>query len=579
MSQFFQQGPQLYNQFDDDALLQSYLRRILPSPIYSSILPDLKRLGQRVITDILTMAHDAETQPPELIQYDPWGKRIDTIRVAGGWKQLDQVSAEEGLVALGYERPYDEFSRVYQFAKLYLFTPSSAIYTCPLAMTDGAARLIEVHGSPALQDRAYCHLTSRNPSSFWTSGQWMTERTGGSDVGRSQTIARWQNEYFCLYGDKWFTSATTAQMAMTLARIETIPTIPETQTGFEKEGERAAMALEHPGLSLFYLETRLQDGSLNHIRINRLKEKFGTRALPTAELTLNGTIAQAIGKPGEGVKIMSTLFNITRIYNACSAVSLMRRGIALAKDYAQRRMAFGKKLSEQPLHIETLARLEVEWTGCFLMTFYVVELLGKKECNQATPEESAILRLLTPLLKLYTAKQAVKVNSEILESFGGAGYIEDTGLPKLLRDAQVLAIWEGTTNVLSLDALRAIQKEQALFPLLQDISQRLSRIHYDTLSPCIDKAEQALQALQGYAIHAESEGLDYLQAGARDLAYSLSRTVIAALLLEHAQWSAKEENDTRYALIVRRWCDQGLVKLQNPRDSHREETRHILFGS
>src|SRR5262249_53677312 len=151
-------------------------------------------------------------------------------------------------------------------------------------------------------------------------------------------------------------------------------------------------------------------------------------------------------------------------YNACCAVGLMRRGLALARDYARRRRAFGKLLADQPLHVETLAALQVEFEAAFHLSFRVAELMGRGETGAATDDERAVLRLLTPLVKLYTAKQAIATCSEVLEAFGGAGYVEDTGLPRLLRDAQVLSIWEGTTNVLSLDVLRAIEKEAAFQP-------------------------------------------------------------------------------------------------------------------
>lgn len=334
--------------------------------------PDLVRLGGRAVTDLPGMAADAERNAPRLVSFDPWGRRIDRIEVAEGWKRLEAVAAEEGLVATGYERRHGPLSRVVQFAKLYLFTPSSAIFTCPLAMTDGAARLIEVHGDADLRQRVLPRLLSRDPMVFWTSGQWMTERTGGSDVGTSETIARRDGEAWRLFGDKWFTSAATSPMAMTLARIE--------EGGRSMPGSR--------GLSLFYLETVGSDGGPNGIRVHRLKDKLGTKALPTAELTLDGTIACLVGVPGAGVKQISTLFNVTRIYNAVSAVSLMRRGIALTRDWARRRSAFGKRLSEQPLFLETVAALEVELHAAFHLTFHLVRLMGKVECGDATPRSS-----------------------------------------------------------------------------------------------------------------------------------------------------------------------------------------------
>src|SRR5216117_1553757 len=161
----------------------------------------------------------------------------------------------------------------------------------------------------------------------------------------------------------------------------------------------------------------------------------------------------------------------------------MRRAIALATDYARRRRAFGKLLIEHPLHVETLADMQLELHAAFLLAFRVVELLGKEECGEANESELQLLRLLIPVAKLYTAKQAIAVTSEALEAFGGAGYVEDTGIPRLLRDAQVLSIWEGTTNVLSLDALRAMERTGALAAWTADMRCRVSGVQNAALRP------------------------------------------------------------------------------------------------
>jgi len=553
MTDFFQDPPVLGNQYDEDRTLRRYLARRLPAAMLSEVERDLRRFGARCVGDIAQLGEDAHAHPPMLRPFDPWGNRIDEIETSRGWQELDRVSAEEGIVAIGYERRFGALSRVYQFAKLYLFNPPSAIYTCPLAMTDGAARLLEVMGDAEQKAGALRRLTTRDPAEFWTSGQWMTERTGGSDVGRTETIARQETgPWYRLHGTKWFTSATTAQMAMTLARIEDA-------SGAATAGSR--------GLSLFYLETRDADGRLNNIVIHRLKDKLGTRSLPTAELGLMGTRAKLVGKPGEGVRNITTLVNVTRLYNAICAAATLRRGLALSRDYATRREAFGKRLIDQPLHAATLADLEVEFQGGFHLAMRAVELLGKEECGEATPDEAAVLRLLTPLAKLYTARQAVSAMSEVLESFGGAGYIEDTGLPRLLRDAQVLSIWEGTTNVLSLDALRAIDKSNALGPFLAEIDELLAGVTLAELSAPVEQARQAARRARAFLPLAMAEGMDALQAGARSFAFSLARLMAAALLLDEAQHDFQTHGDRHGCAIARRWCATRLTApVENDRD-------------
>ena len=238
--------------------LQNYLKRVLPKTIQKEIEIELHALGSHAVGKILHLGNESEAQPPKLVSFDPWGRRIDDIEVSRAWKDLGKISAEEKLVAIAYERRHGEFSRIHQFAKIYLFNPSSAVYSCPLAMTDGAARAIELFGSTELKDRAFSRLTSSDPQEFWTSGQWMTEKTGGSDVSQTSTVAKLKDGKFFLYGDKWFTSATTSQMAITLARIEGAP-----------QGAK--------GLSMFYVELRDASGNLNNIRVHRLKEKLGLK--------------------------------------------------------------------------------------------------------------------------------------------------------------------------------------------------------------------------------------------------------------------------------------------------------------
>ncbi len=558
MCAFFQEGPSIGNQYDEDRVLRSYLRRRLPAEVLAEIEPGLRRLGERAVTDIMEHGTDAETNAPRHVPYDPWGVRVDDVVVSRGWKELDRIAAEEAIVATGYERRHGAWSRVHQFARILLYNPSSAMYTCPLAMTDGAARLIEVYGDEVLRREVYPHLVSRDPATFWTSGQWMTERTGGSDVSQSETVARLEGETYRLYGTKFFTSAVTAQVAMTLARIEGAPA-----------GSR--------GLSLFFIKLRGEDGRLQGIQVNRLKEKLGTCALPTAELELLGTPARLVGDPGNGVRKISTLFNITRMYNAACAVSAMRRGIALARDYAPRRVAFRKPLSELPLHVETLAALETEYEGAFHLVFRLVELLGKDDTGTASRDETAVLRLLTPIAKLFTGKVGVAVASEVVECFGGAGYMEDTDIPRILRDAQTLSIWEGTTNVLALDTLRAIEKDRAFPPFLAEIRARVETVTHPDLAESAARVREAAARLEAYLPLAVAEGIDFLEAGARAFAFSLARTYTGSLLVENALWSLENEADPRPVVVARRWCAQEMAPLVRAGAQHRAASRSLAL--
>ncbi|HEX6537015.1 MAG TPA: acyl-CoA dehydrogenase family protein [Gemmatimonadaceae bacterium] len=540
LDDFVQSAPCLDDQWESDRVLRSYLRRVLPTEMLREITPQLARLGARAAGDgdILALGEAAEARPPRHVPYDAWGRRVDIIETADAWRALDRISAEEGLVAIAYERAHGALSRVHQMAALHLFSPSSATYSCPLAMTDGAARCLELYAGddPRLR-AALAHLVSRDPRDFWTSGQWMTERAGGSDVSRTATIARPDGEAYRLYGSKWFTSATTSQMAMTLARVEGAP-----------PGSR--------GLSLFQLELRDASGALNGIRVEQLKDKLGTRALPTAELTLDGARAVLVGGAGHGVRKIAALFNITRIQNACAAVAGMRRAVALARDYARRRVAFGRPIADHAAHVSTLAAMQVEAEGAFHLAFRVVELLGRAECGLASEREGALLRLLTPVVKLYTARQAVRVASEALEAFGGAGYIESTGLPRLLRDAQVLSIWEGTTNVLALDLLRAIDGGSDPDVVQREVAERLAGVSAVRLAPAVARVRAAVERTTR-AAH-EGGAPEARETRARSLAFAVARCCIGALLLEHAQWSLEHESDRRASIAAMAWCAREM---------------------
>jgi acyl-CoA dehydrogenase len=529
---FFQQGPTLGNQFDADRLLREYLERTLPSDVRAHIQPELQEMGELAAGELLQLSFSSRKDEPQLVSFDPWGRRIDEIRVPPAWKTFAKIACEKGLVAIPYEAKHGRYSRIHQFAAAYLFAPSSCIYTCPLAMSDGAARTLISHRNTALIERAVPRLISRDPQRAWTSGQWMTERIGGSDVGLSEAAARRDGASWRLFGTKWFTSATTSEMTLTLARPE----------GNSPGGK---------GLALFYLELRGPDGKLNGIRINRLKDKLGTRMLPTAEIELDGARAEPVSELSDGVKAISPMLQITRIWNALCSIASMRRALALANDYAHRRIAFGAPLAEKPLHLQTLADLQAHFEACFLLTFRAVELLGREEANEATETDRLLLRLIQPIVKLWTAKHAVWNASEALEAFGGAGYVEDTGLPALLRDAQVLPIWEGTTNVLALDMLRALGQPGTLEALMGELSARANATtHADLQSGrkhVITTAERIADRLR----RPRPDDPHSLEASARGLAMGLGRAWGLALLLEHAQTLLDRGQSRRSALAAR----------------------------
>jgi len=467
---FLQDPPRPVDLFAADPALQLELQRRLPAEVWERVRPALAKMGELTKTELWHLQRASEAQLPQHVPYDSWGRRVDRIDVSPAWEELHRVSARQAIVATGYDATLGVHARTVQAALIHLFSASSAIYSCPLAMTDACARVLTDMGPTDLQSKWLPRLLSRDPATFVTSGQWMTERTGGSDVGYTETVARpidGSAEHFTLHGIKWFTSAATSDVALTLARIDDgqSPPVP---------GSR--------GLTMFLVEVERDEGGvLLDIEVRRLKDKLGTKSLPTAELSLEGVKARRIGPVGRGVPCISAMLNITRYWNAASSSSAVAQAAMWAADYAQRRVAFGRTIAEHPLHRRLLEELEAEAAGTMALVLELAGLMGKVEHGTATEDESKRLRALLPIAKLTTGKQAVWGTSEGLEAFGGAGYMEDTGLPRMLRDAQTLPIWEGTTNVLSLDVLRAEHKEGGLSAVVRDLGCRLAALDIGAL--------------------------------------------------------------------------------------------------
>lgn len=533
---FLQDPAQLAHPYRSDRVLLSLLDRALPADRRAALDADLDALGTYAQM-AWQRAGTTTRRKPVLTPWDAWGRRVDRIELTTAWQEGPGLTTRHAVLAAGHAP--SEHARLEEFVRVYLYHLASEFYTCPLAMTDGAATALKASGNQALIRRALPHFLSRDTTSFWLSGQWMTETIGGSDVGHTETIARQDaSGQWRLFGRKWFSSAVVGEAALALAR---------------PEGAGTGTA----ALALFYVETMDGERRRPELVIDRLKDKLGTHELPTAEIHLEGLPAWPLGELAHGVRQVAPMLNVTRTWNTVCAVASMARAISLARDYASRRQAFGRPVIEQPLHAQTLAGMQAEFEGAFALAFEVAHLLGRIEHDAAAPHEAALLRLLTPLAKLWTGKLAVKLCSEALECFGGAGYIEDTGLPQLLRDAQVYAIWEGTTNVLSLDSLHALAGDH-LAPLRTAIRGWL------------EGSDAAAASLIGTTLDAASAWLDQqaadrdaLEAGARGLAFTLARCASAALLARQARWSG-ERDDQRPAAALRRFASHGLDRLVTP---------------
>ena len=424
------------------------------------------------------------------------------------------------------------------------------MYSCPLAMTDAAANTIEVNGLAKRLPEAFSRLTSRDPHRFWTSGQWMTEKGGGSDVATgTETIAvptgNAEDEYR-LYGYKWFSSATDSDMSLTLARA------------VDREG--GGIVEGNKGLSMFFVRTRRPDGGLNGIEVAKLKGKLGTRQLPTAELVLDGCEAIRLSPTGGGIRTISSMLSVSRFHNAIMSVASMRKVTFLARDYARRRRAFGRALCDHVLHGQALARMEAETRGCTALVLDLARQMGLEDCGDIGEEDRLLLRLMTPVAKMYTAKAVVATSSEGLECFGGQGYIEETGLPGILRDAQVLPIWEGTSNVMSLDVLRSASKSGgAVMDALRARVERTCAEGRKSTDAVVAGAAAEVGAAAAATLQFLARNPRLAEVAARDLTVSLARIYVATLLLEHCLHGSAAASDASDRTTLRLWLEKELA--------------------
>ncbi|THH16916.1 hypothetical protein EUX98_g9223 [Antrodiella citrinella] len=574
------------NAYTTDVVLPSLLKRLAPPEVCSDVDRDLTRFGDVVLTTLRSLS--ARATEPKLVQYDQWGRCIDDLQTSEGWRGLKAIMQKEGVPAIFHERTHGEYSRVHGFMKMLLATGESQVIFCPLSMTDGAARVLEIIGIPALQRDIHSRLVSRDPTAAFTAGQWMTERPGGSDVSQTETIAtpapHLSSPYgpvYSLDGFKWFSSATDSDVSVALAR-----------TGPLSAGSR--------GLSLFLIPLRkpllraptdpVPSPLTNGIRIHRLKNKVGTKIVPTAELSLDGTEGYLLGPLNQGVKLITPVLNITRVHSAVTSVGYVRKCLAIATAYAKVRAISGGRqvLAANPLHVAALAKASLVYRALSHMTFGVVLLLGKTECGVASVEEELRLRLLTSAIKAFAANHASVVIEECMTALGGQGYMEENGFGTALKDALVEKIWEGTINVLALDLVRATANPDVLPAFLQwahciiaTISSQLTT----TLTTPIQTLHSALTLLTSAYTPPIAPLIP------RAALFLFSNIASSIYLLEHALWavSAKEASAQTDVEVFARWVEEGglvesvaeveRIMREARKGGRREEMdRRIVFG-
>ncbi len=485
------------NLFEADPSYRGLLELHLEPKLCAHLLPHFTQLGAMAGAGLDELALAADKSPPVLngqkIEKSPAYKKLE--EVAFGQYGLAAMSHRGGV--LGWPEPMPPAAK---YALTYLYVQAEFGVCCPLSMTDALTRTIRKFADPALVARYLPGLTSQDMDALTQGAMFMTEQHAGSDVGSIATIAKKEKDQWLLYGDKWFCSNTDAGLALVLARPEGAPDGTE-------------------GLSLFLLPRTLPDGSANRYRILRLKDKLGTRGMPSGEIKLEGAFAWLVGDPRQGFRQMADMINMSRLSNGMRAAGMMRRALTEALFVARNRIAFGKPLIELPLMRRQLLKLMLPTEAARSVLFFTARELAKADAGD--DEARRRVRLLTPLIKFRACRDARKVTGDAMEVRGGVGYTEEWSDPRLVRDAHLGSIWEGSSNVVALDVLRAIRREHCLEALLPELNERIERaprLLSGRLAASLDKAaefahETATSKSEAHARQAAS-GLYYACAAA-----------------------------------------------------------------
>jgi acyl-CoA dehydrogenase len=446
------------NFYRADPALADLLRIHLPDALFRHIEPHLDRLGALAGGHLDECARLADRHVPVLHQRDRFGRDAQWIEYHPAYRELERAAfGEFGIHAMslrkgimGWSQPYPVVAK---HAFTFLFNQAEFGLGCPINVTDGCAKLLAKFGSEALQTKYLDGLTQTDMSKLTQGGQFMTEKEGGSDVGTLTTTAVQEGDHWRLSGEKWFCSNADAEIVMLLAR-------PEGAVG----GTR--------GVGLFLMPRRLDDGSPNHYRIVRLKDKLGTRSMASGEIKLEGAIAYAVGKLNRGFVQMAEMVNSSRLSNGVKSTALMRRAHHDALAVARNRVVFGQRIIDLPLARRQLMKIMLATEQALSMSFLTADALDRAEAG--SQDAAALLRILTPTLKFRATRDARKVCGDALEMRGGIGYIEEFATARLLRDAHLGSIWEGTGNIVAIDALqRAVGRHGADAALAADLHARL----------------------------------------------------------------------------------------------------------
>ena len=540
-----------------DRQFQDLLSLYLEPGLRTAMTPHFERLGGLAGNRLDELAQVADKHPPVLQPRDRFGRDEDWIDYHPAYREMEKIAFDEfGMHAMSHRAGVLGMSApahpLVKYGITYLFVQAEFGLMCPVSVSDTSNFIIKRYGSDALKKLLLDRLLSQDPTTMLKGTQFMTEKAGGSDVGAIETeaervgvgadgIERWK-----LYGQKWFCSHADADVAVMLARPRGAP--PGTQ-----------------GLALFALPRRLEDGSRNAYRIVRLKDKLGTRSMASGEIILDGATAYLVGDVKRGFKQMMEQVNLSRLSHGVRAAAMMRRCLNEALAAARGRRAFGHALADYPLLRRQLMKIMLPTEQALSMYAFSADAMGK--ANAGNEDAANLLRILTPVYKFRACRDNIPVASHALEVRGGIGYIEEWVTARLVRDAQIGTLWEGTSNINALDVVqRAVGKSgghktlTAALKAKYEPSDSLPGQYKGLLGATLDRVERFAETVASDRKHEKR---------ARLAAGALYHAATAALLAWEGATLGAQGGDARRLLLSRlviehRLAPQDPLSLNQP---------------
>lgn len=528
------------NYWDLDPILRFETRRIYTDDEHAWGAPRLSDFGRSVGETIAPNADVIDDHGPILHTYDRYGNVINEVEYHPAQFENERLVYEHGTLHDALHAPPgrdDPMPHGHSLAMEHLLSYADTGLGCPTGMTAAAGLVLERFDDGSLHDY-FEGATARDYEDAMSAAMFLTEKQGGSDVGATETTATRANDgTWRLTGEKWFCSNLDADFIFTLARP------PNAPDGTE-------------GLGMFLVPRTTRDGTRNDYYFRRLKDKLGTISVPTGEVVFDDTEAYLLGDVENGFSYMTVMLNRSRLAVAAWSLGIAGRALLESKIHAANREAFGEPLEEKPLMRADLVAMTIDYEAATAVTYEAARQFDR--WARGNDEAFPLMRILLSTAKYRAARLGVEHASYATEILGGNGYINGFVTERLYRDAQVHPIWEGTSNMLCLDVVRAATKEGSDAALIDLIDGWLDSVTDPTLESLRAEIAAARDSLERCFNTVHAGDREYGELHAKRITDYVFDVTSAALLLWEAQWAIDEFNDARKALVARAVVDGSL---------------------